>query len=76
MNIKVTQDDIDKGREKAGKQCGCPIWCAVVRQLGVPESQAETLVKVPDYGTLKVGSTSFRLPPEALSLQRVLVEYP
>ena len=76
MKIKVTQEDIDKGRENAGKTCRCPIWHSVVRQLNIPESQAEDLVHLPSYETLTIGSTEFDLPPEAVSMQRVLVEYP
>ena len=76
MKIEITQEDIDKGRMEASQNCGCPIWCAVVRQLQIPESQAKELVSLPDYETLKLGDTEFALPKEAISLQRILVEYP
>lgn len=76
MRIEITQEDIDKGRMEANQNCGCPIWCAVVRQLQIPESQAKELVSLPDYDTLRLGETKFSLPKEAVSLQRILVEYP
>lgn len=76
MKIKVTEEDINKGRERAGKTCGCPIWHSVVRQLNIPESQAKDLVRVATYETLKIGNTEFALPPTAISMQRILVEYP
>lgn len=76
MNIKIIQEDIDKGRTNATETCGCPIWHAVVRQLGLTEAQADDLVCVSDYWTLEIGGTKFKLPPEAVSLQRVLAECP
>jgi len=76
MKIKITQDDIDKGRMEASKICGCPIWHAVVRQLQVPESQAKDLVKISGYWKMEIGDTKFKLPDEAVSMQRILVEYP
>lgn len=76
MIIHVTKDDIEKGRLVAHEQCGCPIWHAVVRELGIPVDKAEDLVEVEDYEHLRLGGTKFALPPEAVSFQRVLVEFP
>jgi hypothetical protein len=76
MRIEITQEDIDKGRMNVKETCGCPIWQAVVRQLQIPESQAKDLVRLPCYETVRLGNTKFRLPKEAVSFQRILVEYP
>lgn len=76
MIIHITKADIEKGRLEAHEQCGCPIWHSVVRELGIPEDKAEELVEVEDYYHLRLGNTKFELPPEAVSFQRVLVEFP
>lgn len=68
MIIKVTKDDIEKGRKDAANNCGCPIWHALTRELGVGRITMS-------YDEAFVGNAiCFPLPEVAVKWQKHLVE--
>lgn len=79
--MKVTKVDIEKGRLNAKKQCGCPIWHAVNRQLKLNlDADNEKVLAVTDMYTVVLRGDEYNLkmtlPEEAAELQRILRTVP
>jgi hypothetical protein len=53
MKVTVTQKDIDEGRERINSRCGCPIWHALVRVLGLATGKD---LLIPHYGEARLGA--------------------
>ena len=69
MKVKVTQDDIDKGRTMVRDTCGCPIHRALARLLGVGEDEG---LFVENIEGASWGRVLIPLPPIAVKFQEKL----
>jgi len=70
MRIKVTRKDIDAGREDVGKNCGCPIWHALNRQLELGDDpQIGHIIKIPSIRYARIGRLKLRFPLKAVTWQ-------
>jgi hypothetical protein len=58
MKVNVTQQDIERGRISINARCGCPIWHALVRVLGLATGKD---LLIPHYGEAWLGAR-VRLP--------------
>lgn len=67
MKVTVTRQDIEDGAEHFRDICGCPIWYALHRALGLSDN--DHLI-IPFYEEARLGKIVFQLPSEALEFQR------
>lgn len=77
MKIKVTKADIEKGRAHAEDKCGCPIWYALNRELGLGLTVVDTTVLcVRKMDEAYVRNLMLALPAAAVEMQRILRNCP
>ena len=73
MKIKVTSRDIDAGDGWISEKCGCPIWQAINRILGLgldPMNPNMALLKFTDTTTARIGKNLvFHFPQKAIEWQ-------
>lgn len=76
MKVKVTRQDIAKGRNSASFTCGCPIHRALGRKLKVPvdpEIQRNNVLLIPNWSEALLGKIRIPLPEEARVFQEKLM---
>lgn len=81
MKVKVTKQDINRGRKDAGVTCGCPIWHALNRTLGLHLTVvSKDLLEIPEMHVARVKSADYPikivLPEKAVELQQLLRAVP
>ena len=76
MRIRVNAQDIANGIDNARYRCGCPIWQALNRHLGLG---VEAGLEFINYGSVKIGKRGqirLALPEVAIKWQHDAVKYP
>jgi hypothetical protein len=74
IHVKVTKQDIRKGRLKANDWCGCPIWEAMSRSVRQITSGSELNLEIPDTRFATLGRFKLLLPKEAQNFQQALIK--
>jgi hypothetical protein len=68
MKVKVTKQDIEDGAGRFTDRCGCPIWSALYRALGL-SGAFDSPLEIRYFNEARIGKVCFRLPPEAVRFQ-------
>lgn len=78
MRVKVLKRDIEAGRRDAKERCGCPLWHALARRLGLKDLPIDTSVlEFRNYAFALLGNKlKIKIPKAAIEFQKILVAAP